>query len=91
MKVLIDLPLDKYERFIAACDPTCREYAVLKNSIVLCFTATGPDQRIVKLMCNEDDVLKLLVACVMVSEELTGPIGQALQCRLAWRGKKRKT
>jgi hypothetical protein len=42
-------------------------------------------------MCNEDDVLKLLVACVMVSEELTGPIGQALQCRLAWRGKKRKT
>src|SRR5688572_17432966 len=78
MKVLIDLPLDKYERFIAACDPTCREYAVLKNSIVLGFPATDPSQRIVKLMCNEDDVLKLLIASVMVCEELTGPMGKAI-------------
>ena len=78
MKVLIELPLDKYEHFIAVCDPTCREYAVLKNSIVLCFTATGPDQRIVKFMCNEDDALKLLISSVMVCEELTGPIAKAI-------------
>jgi hypothetical protein len=74
MKFLIDLPLHKYEHFIAVCDPTCREYAVLKNSIVI-----GPaGQRIVKLICNEEDVLKLLIACVMVCEELTGPIGKAI-------------
>ena len=63
MKVLIDLPQDKYERFISACDPTAREYAVLKNSIVG-FTATDPGQRIVKLMCNEDG-LKLLISSLL--------------------------
>ena len=78
MKVLIELPLEQYERFIAACDPTCREYAVLKNSIVLGFPATDPDQRIVRLMCNEDDALKLLISSVMLCEALTGPIGKAI-------------
>ena len=52
---------------------------MLKNAIVLGFPATDPDiQPIVKLMCNEDDVLKLLIASVMVCEELTGPIGKAI-------------
>ena len=70
-KVLIEIPLEDYDLFIAACDTTSREYIVLKNSIILDFPTVDPKLHIVQFMCDEDEVHKLLCIAGLVCHEVT--------------------
>ena len=78
MKVLIEIPLEHYELFVAACDTTSREYTILKNAIILLSPGTNPNQRIVQFMCDEDEAHKLLRIAGLVCHEVTGWISAAI-------------
>ena len=78
MKVLIEIPLEHYQLFIAACDTTSREYTILKNAIILLSSGINPNQRIVQFMCDEDEAHKLLRIAGLVCHEVTGPISGAI-------------
>ena len=80
MKVLIEIPLEHYHLFAAACDAdtTSREYTILKNAIILLSAGTNPDQRIVQFMCDEDEAYKLLRIAGLVCHEVTGWISAAI-------------
>jgi len=77
-KVLIEIPREDYDLFIAACDTTSREYIVLKNSIILDFPTVDPKLHIVQIMYNEDEALKLLYISVQQCHEVTDRIGAAI-------------
>ena len=78
MKVLIELPLEHYELFVAACETTSREYTILKNAIILLSPRTNRNQRIVQFMCDEDEAHKLLCIAGLVCHEVTGGISAAI-------------
>ena len=78
MKVLIELPLEHYELFVAACETTSREYTILKNAIILLSPGTNPNQHIVQFMCDEDEAHKLLRIAGLVCHEVTGRISAAI-------------
>ena len=78
MKVLIEIPLEHYELFVATCDTTSREYTILKNAIILLSPGTNPNQRIVQFMCDEDEAHKLLRIAGLVCHEVTGWISAAI-------------
>ena len=78
MKVLIEIPLENYESFVAACDSTSREYGILKNSIVRSAPNQGPSQRVVQTMCDGDEAYKLYRVAVQRCHEVTDRIGAAI-------------
>ena len=79
MKVKIELPMEQFNLFVAACDATSLEYTVLKNGFVFYSRTFDSSRCIIQIMCNEDDAFKLLVASVLQCHEATGPIAAALE------------
>jgi hypothetical protein len=56
--ILIEIPAEPYDLFVAECDIKSWEYSTLKNGIL---TEAG-DQRVIKILCDEKGAKMLLDA-----------------------------
>ena len=50
----------------------------MKNSVVPHDQEADPDRRIVQLLCDEDDALKLLGTAILVYPDVVSTIGAAI-------------
>jgi hypothetical protein len=60
MKVVIEMPLLHYDRFVGRCSPASKEYALLKNGIIVRREKDNHYERILEIHCNEEEAKGLL-------------------------------
>ena len=47
MKMIIEMSLDQYDRFLEKCDASSREYEILKNGLIVSHRKDGHYERII--------------------------------------------
>lgn len=60
MKVLIRIPPEQYDLFVAECDITSPQYTILKNALVAHDGNAGHDRRTIEILCAEEEAFTLL-------------------------------
>lgn len=60
VKVLIEMSLPRYDRFVDRCDPASREYALLKNGVIVRRPKQDHFERIVEIQCTLDEAQTVL-------------------------------
>jgi hypothetical protein len=60
VKVVIELSLGLYDGFVDKCDPTSREYVLLKNGIVIRRPKADHFERIMEVHCDFQEAKELL-------------------------------
>jgi hypothetical protein len=78
VKVLIEIPPEHYDLFVAECDIASRDYTVLKNSVVANDAPLDPDRRVIQILCDEDEALSLLATASRVYPQVVPAIRAAL-------------
>jgi hypothetical protein len=73
------MPLRVYDGFIAKCDPSSREFEVLKNGIIIHHPNPGD---MIELLCDLNDANKLLLLASQVHHQAELPIAQAIAAAL---------
>ena len=58
MKILIKIPPEHYDLFVAECDITSREYSILKNAVVA--RDINDDKRVIEILCDTEEADRLL-------------------------------
>jgi hypothetical protein len=58
---VIEMPLPMYDNFVEKCDPSSREYAPLKNSVIVRRKKDDHCERVLEITCDLDDARRLLV------------------------------
>jgi len=76
MAVLIEIPPDLYDRFWICCDSSSRDYAILKNGVIV----HGPngDGRVIQIPCNLSDAENLLAVANKVFPEAVPAIKKVI-------------
>jgi hypothetical protein len=77
MTVLIEMPRDQYDLFVAECDIKSPEYSILKNAVVARDGAAN-DHRLVNILCDKTEGLQLLDAARRLYPDAAAPIAKAL-------------
>lgn len=63
VKILIELSPEHYDDFLTSCaDDLQREYAILRNGIIVKRQIEGTTRRLIKILCDESDARRLLTA-----------------------------
>jgi hypothetical protein len=78
VKILIELSPEYYDAFLTSCTGDRREYAILKNGIIVSRQIEGATRRLVKILCDESDAQKLLTAAKSLDLPAVGEIRRAL-------------
>jgi hypothetical protein len=60
MKVVIEMSLPNYDHFVDRCDPSSRDYAVLKNGLIVRRQKEDHFERIVEVYCSLPEAKGLL-------------------------------
>jgi hypothetical protein len=60
VRVLIEMSLPQYDHFFALCDPVSREYAILKNGVIVRRPKEDHFERIMEIDCTVEDAKALL-------------------------------
>jgi hypothetical protein len=81
-RVTIEIPLPAYDGFIAQCEETSREYAILKNGLIFRRKKEGHFDRFVKIACTHEDAEKLLILAVKTCPEVVGDIARGITTAL---------
>ena len=76
MKILIDMALEHYDGFVAKCDVATREYAILKNGVVI--GNQKSDEQIIAILCERADAVMLLYAAGLLYPEAVAAIKAGL-------------
>ena len=58
--VVIDIPVDHYESFVAQCDPWSHHHAILKKGIIVSRPQQGHFERFTKIRCTVHEAKGLL-------------------------------
>ena len=61
MKILIDMSLEHYDRFVAKCDIASREYSILTNGVII-RDQKSDEQRLIAILCDMDEAVRILYA-----------------------------
>ena len=69
LHVIIEMLLPVYDGFVDKCDQSSREYAVLKNGIIIRRPKGDHFERIVEIKCDMDDADKLFLLASKVYPE----------------------
>ena len=77
MKVMIEIPTEHYDLFVAECDQTFQEYSI-QNSVNARDQVGEPDRRVVQIRCDEEEALTLLGAACQVYPDVTRAISTAI-------------
>jgi len=59
VKILIKMPSEQYDSFVAKCNTESGEYSTLINGMVVRDAATG-EKRFIEILCEKDDAVRLL-------------------------------
>jgi hypothetical protein len=82
-RVSIEMLLPAYDGLIEQCDESSREYAVLKNGLILRRqTKDHHFERFVKIECSFEDAEKLLLLAIKVYPDIVADIARALTTAL---------
>jgi hypothetical protein len=60
MRVVIEMSLPLYDRFVDRCNPASKEYALLKNGIIVRHEKDNQDERILEIHCDVEQAKGLL-------------------------------
>ena len=60
MRVVIEMSLQHYDRFLFRCDPGSREHALLKNGVIVRRPKADHFERIVEVDCTVEEAKALL-------------------------------
>jgi hypothetical protein len=60
MRVVIEMSLPLYDRFVDRCNPASKEYALLKNGIIVRHEKDNQDERILEIHCDVEEAKGLL-------------------------------
>jgi hypothetical protein len=69
LHVIIEMPLPVYDGFVDKCDQSSREYAILKNGLIIRRPKGDNFERIIEIECNMDDADKLFLLASRVYPE----------------------
>ena len=78
LHVIIEMPLRVYDGFIDKCDQSSREYAVLKNGLIIRRPKGDHFERIIEIECDMDDANKLFLLASKVYPEALEDIIKAI-------------
>jgi len=78
MKTVIGMSPNHYNRFLNRCDEACREYAILKNGVVLHQAREGQDERIIEIPCEMEEAHMLLQLAIWLFPEAAPEIEKSL-------------
>jgi CheY-like chemotaxis protein len=59
--MVIEFPIDNYNRFLTQCDSASREYEILKNGLIVRRSKDGRNERVVEMFAQKQDAQLLLV------------------------------
>jgi hypothetical protein len=78
MKMVIELPLDHHDRFLEKCDPSRREYEILRNGRIVRRPKDGDYERIVEIPCEVSEAQMLLAIARRLYPDAVSAIEKAL-------------
>jgi len=78
LDVIIEMLLPIYDGFVDKCDQSSREYAVLKNGLIIRRPKGDHFERIVEIKCDMDDADKLFLLASKVYPEALEDIIKAI-------------
>jgi hypothetical protein len=81
-RVTIEMLLPAYDGFVEKCEETSREFAVLKNGLILRRKKDGQSERFVKIECTVEDAEKLLLLAIKMCPDLVGDIARGITTAL---------
>jgi hypothetical protein len=60
VKTLVEMSFEHYDRLLAKCPATDREYQILKNGVIAPYGETGKSRRVVVLLCEKSEAKLVL-------------------------------
>jgi hypothetical protein len=76
--VIIEMLLPVYDGFVDKCDQSSREYAILKNGLIIRRPKGDHFERILEINCDKDDADKLFLLASRVYPEALEEIIKAI-------------
>lgn len=70
---MIEMFAERYDGFVARCDIASREYAILKDGVVI-RDHTNDEQRVIGILCDKVEAARLLYAATLLYPEATPAI-----------------
>jgi hypothetical protein len=77
-RVNIEMSLRVYDGFLEQCHQTSREFAILKNGLILRRKKKGRFERFVKIECTHEEAEKLLLLAVKSYPEVVKDIATGI-------------
>jgi hypothetical protein len=78
LQVVIEMPPPVYDDFLDKCDQSLREYAILKNGVIVRRPKGDHFERIVEIHCDKEDADKLSFLASSVYPEAVPYIAKAI-------------
>jgi hypothetical protein len=78
VKIIIEMSLDYYDRFLEKCDASSREYEILKNGLILRHPKDGHYERIVEIPCEAPEAKMLLAIARRLYPDAVSAIEKAM-------------
>ena len=77
-QVAIEMTLPVYDGLIDKCDQSSREYAVLKNGVIVCRPKDDRFERIVEIDCDSGDANRLLALATKIYPDAVADISKGI-------------
>jgi hypothetical protein len=77
VEIVIEMIPEHYDAFVAKCDIASREYAILKNGVVVRNQKIG-EQRVIGILCDKVEAARLLYAATLLYPEAIPFIAAAI-------------
>jgi hypothetical protein len=77
VKMIIEMSLDHYDRFLEKCDASSREYEILKNSLIV-RQPKNSDERIIEIPCEVPEAQMLLATARRLYPDAVSAIEEAI-------------
>jgi hypothetical protein len=74
---MIEMFAERYDGFVARCDIASREYAILKDGVII-RDHTSDEQRVIGILCDEADAARLRLVASLVYPEAVLAITTAI-------------
>jgi hypothetical protein len=82
LHVIIEMPLLVYDGFVDKCDQSSREYAILKNGLIVRRPKGDHFERILEIHCDKHDADKLFLLASKIYPEAVQHIARAVMAAL---------
>ncbi len=78
MKMIIEMSVDHYDRFLEKCDASSREYEILKNGLIVSHPQDGHYERIMVIACKVPEAQMLLATARRLYPDAASAIEKAI-------------